>query len=157
MMICLQLLEKFKTKCQNQSEYSHLLYLFIIKNLKAIEIYKRHLVSSKLEFFFAKFFQDIDLNVCLEILYSLSISRNRYEFTIFLQTYYCIANCFANSLWNHGIYYDFTIFFAKFLWIHFLFSIGPIFTMDPLSFCEFSINSLYFSRTYFKFPIINAN
>ena len=49
-----------------------------------------------------------------------------------LQTYYCIANCFANS---HGIYYDFTIFFAKSLWIHFLSS-------------EFPMNSLSVYRIY---------
>ena len=64
---------------------------------------------------------------------SLSFSLNPYEYTFFL----------PNSLWIHYLFTEFTM--------------GPIFTMDPLSFCEFSINSLYFSRTYIKFTIINAN
>ena len=158
-MICLQLLEKFKTNCQNQSDYSHLLYLFIIKNLKAIEIYKRHLVSSKLEFFlqnnvlrFCTHFlsREIYMNLlsfCKHTIVSLIVSQIHMEFTM-------------TSLSFSLNPYKYTFFLPNSLWIHYLFTeftMGPIFTMDPLSFCEFSINSLHFSRTYIKFTIINAN
>ena len=123
MMICLQLLKKFETNCQNQSDYSHLLYLFIIKNLKAIEIFKRYLVSSKLEFFLP----NNVLRFCTHFL-----SREIYMNLLSFCKHTIISLIVSNS---HGIYYDFTIFFAKSLWIHFLSS-------------EFPMNSLSVYRIY---------
>ena len=71
---------------------------------------------------------------------------------------------FRKITFNSQIYYDitvfrefameFTIFFALFLWIHYFYA--NLLLIHYLI-CEFTMNSLYFSRVYFEFIILFAN
>ena len=66
---------------------------------------------------------------------SLSFSRLYFEFIIF----------FANILWIHYLLREFTIYFAKILWIHFLFC---EYTLNPWSFFKTSLWIHYLFREF---------